>query len=282
MSPSPSVPADPIELPPYPSIDSRRLSVCRTILLRAIAVCRLVSPAHDGLRPQDEGEDRAANEFLLSCAKFSTQLEQAISQVSGDVQLKMPDIPDLLERSNDSVAQEESLMVQLESCIDQWTPAITDLLELQGRQKPKGPGPLAEVDFWRAKAAALGTVYEQLNLPTVRKLLEIMSEFLPHQYEQFKAHHNELSKQYIEAKDNVKFLTTLERYSALEYSSAWCHLQNDAMRLLQPLQEPHPRLTRLDPGDAPVDDERDPHGVCDTPNGYGLSVGITLACHRCG
>ena len=161
----------------------------------------------------------AACSFLLSCAKFSTQLEQAISQVSGDVQLKMPDIPDLLERSNDSVAQEESLMVQLESCIDQWTPAITDLLELQGRQKPKGPGPLAEVDHWRAKAAALGTVYEQLNLPTVKKLLEIMSEFLPHQYEQFKAHHNELSKQYIEAKDNVKFLTTLERYSALEYSS---------------------------------------------------------------
>ena len=46
---------------------------------------------------------------------------------------------------------------------------------LQTRQKPKGPGPLAEVEHWRSKAAALGIVYEQLNLPMVTKLLELMS-----------------------------------------------------------------------------------------------------------
>jgi hypothetical protein len=39
----------------------------------------------------------------------------------------------------------------------------------------------------------------------------LLQEFLPNQFEQFKLQHTELSKQYIEAKDNVKFLTTLER-----------------------------------------------------------------------
>ena len=33
--------------------------------------------------------------------------------------------------TNESVAQDEMLIVQLESCIDQWTPAILDLLDSQ-------------------------------------------------------------------------------------------------------------------------------------------------------
>jgi hypothetical protein len=37
-----------------------------------------------------------------------------------------------------------------------------------------GKGPLAEIDFWRERNAALSSLFEQLNLPNVRKMIEVL------------------------------------------------------------------------------------------------------------
>jgi dynein heavy chain len=161
---------------------------------------------------QAEGGDEGATEFLQQVNKFSSQLSNAILQVSGDVQLVIPDIPNLMEREIESFAEDEATLAQLENSLDQWTAAIAELIELQNGKQAQGRGPLAEVDYWKMRAMGFGAVFEQLAVPRVQRLLQIMEEVLPSAFEGFRLHSVELNKYCLEAKDNVKFLSTLERH----------------------------------------------------------------------
>jgi dynein heavy chain len=72
----------------------------------------------------------------------------------------------------------------------------------------QGNGPLAEIDYWRERNAALSALYEQLKSPAVHRFLDMYSrvdaslDYL----------RQDLGKYYVEAKDNVRFLSTLERH----------------------------------------------------------------------
>ena len=75
-------------------------------------------------------------------------------------------------------------------------------------QTPQGNGPLAEIDYWRERNAALSALFEQLKLPKVKQLLEIFN----HTDNSIEYLRQDLNKYYTEAKDNVRFLSTLERH----------------------------------------------------------------------
>jgi len=111
-----------------------------------------------------------------------------------------------------AAAGDSRLIAQLEVALEDWTPAIAATLDAQTAKRPIGRGPLAEIDFWRARAAALSTLCEQLQTPNSRRMVEVLercdSQLLP----AFHTQYSELEKRYVEAKDNVKFLTTLERH----------------------------------------------------------------------
>jgi dynein heavy chain len=38
---------------------------------------------------------------------------------------------------------------------------------------PAGTGPLAEIEFWRERNAVLSALYEQLNLPHVKRMVQV-------------------------------------------------------------------------------------------------------------
>lgn len=75
----------------------------------------------------------------------------------------------------------------------------------------KGNVPLAEIDFWRERSAVLSCVNEQLKLPVVKKIVDVMiraDSFTAQELEKTIA---ELSKYYEESSNNELFLRTLER-----------------------------------------------------------------------
>jgi dynein heavy chain len=43
------------------------------------------------------------------------------------------------------------------------------LCEQEGQKQQEGKGPLAEIEFWRARNTALSGIYEQINMPRVRR-----------------------------------------------------------------------------------------------------------------
>ena len=71
-----------------------------------------------------------------------------------------------------------------------------------------GNGPLAEIDFWRDRNGALSALVEQLKLPKIALILELYAN-IDNAIEYRRA---DLNKYHTEAKDNVRFLSTLERH----------------------------------------------------------------------
>lgn len=74
------------------------------------------------------------------------------------------------------------------------------------------PGPMAEIDFWRERTAILSALSEQLKLPVVKKILEVMTKADPVTVQNLDLTVTELSKLHVESVENVRFLSTLERH----------------------------------------------------------------------
>uniref|UniRef100_A0A672KU77 Dynein heavy chain 10, axonemal-like n=1 Tax=Sinocyclocheilus grahami TaxID=75366 RepID=A0A672KU77_SINGR len=104
------------------------------------------------------------------------------------------------------------MVEKLEQCVMNWHTQITIVIEEQKRKKPQGPGPLAEIEFWRERVAVFSSLSEQLNLQVVKKILDVMTRadsFIMQELEKTTA---ELSKYHEESVNNVQFLTTMERH----------------------------------------------------------------------
>lgn len=89
---------------------------------------------------------------------------------------------------------------------------------------PQGNGPLAEIEFWRERNATLSALYEQTKLPIVRKVLDVIKESESMLVANLQPVLTELFKFHMEASDNVRFLSTVERH----FKVCWarCALQS--------------------------------------------------------
>ncbi|KAL2608323.1 hypothetical protein R1flu_026896 [Riccia fluitans] len=79
---------------------------------------------------------------------------------------------------------------------------------------PAGQSPLAETQFWRDRTNALSSLYEQLNSINAKRMLALVDAGSSNQnlLASFRSQFAELGKMFLEARENVKFLTTLERH----------------------------------------------------------------------
>jgi dynein heavy chain len=150
------------------------------------------------------------DELLINVRKFETQVSHVLQQVEGEIKLKVPDID--LGEDPVSVASEAPVVAQLENTMEEWSRILSSVVETQLNKTPSADGPLAEVDFWRERNSVLGMFYEQLKLPQVQKVVVVLKTANSPIYSNFEYHRTELNRYYTEAKDNVKFLGTLERH----------------------------------------------------------------------
>ena len=198
----------------------------------ASAASSSAAASHKVVGP-DDGSDAVRNEFSVNMQKFASQLQHAIQQVSGKVQLPMPpveildakteallrSITDESEHSRlkqlalERASSNESIITPLEAALEDWVTIMANVMDQESRKKPIGEGPMAEITFWRDRNAALSALYEQLNMERVKDMIKVMELAVNvNAMDLFKKHLQDLLKLYTEAKDNVKFLTTLERH----------------------------------------------------------------------
>ncbi len=137
-------------------------------------------------------------------------MQLTVAQIEGEVKLIIPDVP--LTEEPAVIAQDYDTVVVLEAAMEEWGKLISATVDEQLKKHPQGKGPLAEIDFWKERNSGLSSLYEQLKLPTVQKILAILRRSNSQSYSNFEYRRSELSKFYLEAKDNVKFLNTLERH----------------------------------------------------------------------
>lgn len=185
------------------------------------------------------------DDFIISMNKFLSTMQRTIVQLEGEVRLQVPDLPELTDNDEQNLRNAELLdkievIVQgtrsspsltahvlctsvqycernclLAHCCSVifrkcyaigWERQVTKALDELLARAPQGNGPLAEIDFWRERNAALSALIEQFKLPNVRHILSIYSQSIGSTSEY---QHADLVKYYVEAKDNVRFGSVL-------------------------------------------------------------------------
>jgi dynein heavy chain len=79
-------------------------------------------------------------------------------------------------------------------------------------QKPVGQGPLPEYDYWHEREAGLAVLAEELKSPMVVHIFEILHEGGSRTTEGFSRCQDDLLNYYMQARDNVKFLSTILKH----------------------------------------------------------------------
>ena len=101
-------------------------------------------------------------------------LKQVYFFYAGDIKLDIPIFAWNLTSNIAVQARDQHLVSLLEETVHGWELTISSAVEQVLKRTPQGHGPLAEVDFWRERNATLSAIYEQLNLPSVQRGLDIL------------------------------------------------------------------------------------------------------------
>ena len=150
------------------------------------------------------------HELNVNINKFEQQIRHLVVQSRGDTRLAIPN----LNIVNPQTAIEDPHIVSsVEMALENWTAVVAGAVEGEHQKMSKTQRtPLGEIEFWRDRNANLSVLFDQINAPKVQLMMQVMKLMDIPQLSSFNFHFSELTKLYLEAKDNVKFLTTLERH----------------------------------------------------------------------
>eukprot|EP01022_Parablepharisma_sp_SALTPOND_P017583 TRINITY_DN2831_c0_g1_i1.p1 TRINITY_DN2831_c0_g1~~TRINITY_DN2831_c0_g1_i1.p1 ORF type:complete len:4437 (+),score=698.95 TRINITY_DN2831_c0_g1_i1:410-13720(+) len=99
----------------------------------------------------------------------------------------------------------------------EWTDYIKEHIKAADEKKPEETA-VGEIEYWRSRLAILSPIHEQFSVPEVRRIYQVIKEAERNDQmnitpcaDEFNKQREALAKQYAEAKDNVKYLSTLDR-----------------------------------------------------------------------
>nr|KAJ3423035.1 Dynein heavy chain 10, axonemal [Polyrhizophydium stewartii] len=177
------------------------------------------------------------SELLVTMQRFTSQIAHTVQQVAGETRLKIPEeLAELNTMDVMSAAMDAPIVHTLETLAEEWVETVSGALGKEIKKVPVGNGPLAEIEFWRDRSASLSTLYEQLNLPIVHKIVQILNRAQVACSSSLEFQLAELNKIYTEAKDNVKFLSTLERHFKNIVIGSLGSIQDSLMSLMNAIR----------------------------------------------
>jgi hypothetical protein len=117
------------------------------------------------------GGGSSSRELLATLQKYLGHVTQALTQLSGDVALQIPDVAIL---SVAAAAADPDTVATLEEAAAGWSEALAELVTAEGEKQPESKGLMAEVEFWHARSALLSGVSEKLAMPRVQEMLAVL------------------------------------------------------------------------------------------------------------
>lgn len=162
------------------------------------------------------GGSTTTNRHLLAeinswVTRLETHLKGFMSQVCAERKLPIPqNLLSMSTTDNDLQAAlgDEDLVRQVDQTVAQWQSEISYAMSLD----PRKEGPLGEIEYWREKYSTISALYEQINSPQAKFILQIAKEAECNSSNMITVTLQQFFHQYTEAKDNVKFLGTLDRH----------------------------------------------------------------------
>jgi dynein heavy chain len=176
--------------------------------------------------------ESARREFLGTSHRFMAALTEAVHAEVGRTVLYVPrgsssGNHSQAKRSPREAARDQALVQQLETAVIHWTRQVRGMLHRS--QQPRGEtdvggggrggakssgvvplGPLAEIAFWRRRAADLGGLSVQLASSGVVDVVAVLSAAGSGYLPEFIAQRGAIAREAAAARDNVLYLACLE------------------------------------------------------------------------
>ncbi|CAD7960877.1 unnamed protein product [Amoebophrya sp. A25] len=181
-------------------------------------------------------------EFCTGFGKFTAELTDAIKSLSGGIELKKLDsefqIDPRVTTYHDIVKEHPEIVTHFEQLLEEWCRQIERYLEetleatdgalLGSGQKVDhagdGLGPRSEVEYWRFRMQKITSITEHLKSRECKNVFGVLHAVTRMNAEskarqpvfntlrRWKAIDIQITEAFNEAKDNVKYLTTLEKF----------------------------------------------------------------------
>ncbi|KEG14252.1 putative dynein heavy chain [Trypanosoma grayi] len=150
-------------------------------------------------------------EILNWVHRLDMQMTGFRNQVCAERRLPMPQALVSMGYSDSgmkSAIANEDVIRQIDITVSQWQAEISYAMSLD----PQKEGPLGEIEYWREKYSTISALYEQINSPQAKFILKVAKEAECNSFHLISTTIQQFFRQYAEAKDNVKFLGTLDRH----------------------------------------------------------------------
>ncbi|CBH10362.1 dynein heavy chain, putative [Trypanosoma brucei gambiense DAL972] len=159
---------------------------------------------------------KAVNKYLYTevlnwVQRIEMQMTGFRSQVCAERRLMIPQMLLSMDNSDagiSSVLANEDIIRQVDITVGQWQAEISLAMSLD----PQKEGPLGEIEYWREKYSTISALYEQINSPEAKLIMKVAKEAECNSYHLISSTIQQFFRYYAEAKDNVKFLGTLDRH----------------------------------------------------------------------
>jgi len=163
------------------------------------------------------GVDDTTAEFFASYNKFTETLAEAVSSLQGGFTLRRPD--NLFDIENKATAftrasSEPHIVTAFEAVCDQWCTDTEKLLAESdnARNESDDAGPETELEYWRTRMTKFNAITEQLRGRECKVVLGVLGASKSRVLKRWRLLDNSITDANNEAKDNVKYLSTLEKY----------------------------------------------------------------------
>ena len=188
-------------------------------------------PALNGLAEQSWGHVKGKDgkltkmDYFDKLETFVASLEHAQECLKQQVNLRRCETVDLAELKTPSdyltAAINSEAYRAIENIVQIWMKQIGVVLaeNEQIRREADNVGPRGELDYWKARTAKLNSLLEQLKSTEVRAALGVLHASKSRLLVKWREMDSKVTDSANEARDNLKFLYTLERFCDPLYNS---------------------------------------------------------------
>ena len=168
-----------------------------------------------------DGSGRKGGEFLTSVGRFVGLLSDAVHGVEGGVELVPPSIrnTDTIEQKPAAyarVAAMPDVVASYEEAVRQWcatAEALMGDLPIAPHLVPEGTDGLpSEIEYWKVRLQKFVTLSEQSRSHEYKVVREVLALARPGLVKTWRALEGLMADQANEAKDNVRYLSTLDKF----------------------------------------------------------------------
>uniref|UniRef100_A0A8C3PI70 Uncharacterized protein n=2 Tax=Charadriiformes TaxID=8906 RepID=A0A8C3PI70_9CHAR len=158
-------------------------------------------------------------DFLYSVDKFVGTLSSSRQNIEDKIQLTKVDIDiyiSNLQNPSDYITAGSNTEVieKLEEAVMIWIKQIKQVLveSEQMRREADDIGPLAELEHWKSRMSSFNSLLDEIKSSKVKKIISILQAARSKTLKQWKELDGNITVAANEAKDNVKYLYTLDKF----------------------------------------------------------------------